>query len=302
MDGGDIISRHSRLIPVIGVIVIIAFAFICLSPLEWSILNTQDSIEKINNDNDLNLVTASAVTEPATNSDTSNNQNTIDENNIKIVKKTIEVTQMPLKDYKAMVVYINKYKKSHKGVQPKSYLWKSKNLTISKASYTDAIKRYNKWVKTNKKRLPNYVNIFNGVQSFIEDENQFNATSTIKKSDNYPLAGELSGYEGLDKLQKYINNNLNHKAGGPHTFEGVVKAKVGDCWGLSEWTAQQLKANNYEVRIVQGASSSSSNHRWVQVKLDGKWVNFEPSLVTKTYGSKHYSTTCASVSKIVCYL
>jgi hypothetical protein len=113
---------------------------------------------------------------------------------------------------------------------------------------------------------------------------------------------DLSGNDGLLKLQKYMNKNFNHRSGGSHTAEGVEKTKTGDCWGLAEWAAKQLKANGYDVRIVQGSTSAASNHRWVQAKVDGKWINFESSLVTKRYGSKHYTTTCAKVSKIVKYL
>jgi len=112
----------------------------------------------------------------------------------------------------------------------------------------------------------------------------------------------LSGADGLLKLQKYMNQNLNHRGGGSHTAEGVEKTKTGDCWGLAEWAAKQLKANGYEVRIVQGPTSSAWNHRWVQAKVDGNWVNFESSLVTKRYGSKHHTTTCAKVSKVIKYL
>ncbi|MCL2115945.1 MAG: transglutaminase domain-containing protein [Methanobrevibacter sp.] len=112
----------------------------------------------------------------------------------------------------------------------------------------------------------------------------------------------LSGTDGLLKLQRYMNRNLNHRSGGSHTAAGVERTRTGDCWGLAEWAAKQLKANGYDVRIVQGRSSAASNHRWVQAKIGDSWVNFESSLVTKRYGSKHYTTTCAKVSRIVKYL
>jgi hypothetical protein len=110
------------------------------------------------------------------------------------------------------------------------------------------------------------------------------------------------GTAGLVKLQKYMNKNLNHASGGSHTAAGVEKTGLGDCWGLAEWAAKKLAKQGYTTRIVQGASSSSSRHRWVQVKIDGKWVNFESSLVTKRYGSKPYYRTCAKVSKVIKYL
>jgi len=203
---------------------------------------------------------------------------------------------MDTKDYKVMVNAIDKYENT-KGVKPSSYSWKSQELIISKKSYLDAIDRYTKFVKTNK-RDPNYVDIFNAYKYEKVTTNDSNI-KTPKKSVSLPLSGELKGKDGLTVLQKYMNRNLNHRSGGPHTFEGVVKRKVGDCWGLAEWAAKQLKANNYKARIVQGPSSSSSRHRWVQVYIDGKWINFESSLVTKRYGSKHYSKTCAKVSKVI---
>ncbi|MCK9150448.1 transglutaminase domain-containing protein [Methanobacterium alcaliphilum] len=109
----------------------------------------------------------------------------------------------------------------------------------------------------------------------------------------------LEGKEGLDYLAKYINKHLNHRSGAAHTAAGVEKTGYGDCWGLSDWTAKKLAKAGYQVKVVQGANSYSSRHRWVKVKVDGKWINFEPSLVTKRYGSKHYTKTCARMSRVV---
>ncbi len=214
-------------------------------------------------------------------------------NKTKIVKTVIDVTQMYNSDYQAMVNYIANYTKL-KGSQPSYYNWSSESMLIYKDDYLDAIDRFDKWVKNNNGKLPNYVNIYNAVKL-----TEINGDVSAKKSTSLPLAGELQGYDGLTKLQNYMNKNLNHRDGGPSTFAGVVAAKVGDCWGLAEWAANQLKVNGYSVRIVQGATSLAYNHRWVQVLMGGKWINFESSLVTKKYGSKHYSKTCASVRTIV---
>ncbi|KZX15212.1 hypothetical protein MBCUT_16720 [Methanobrevibacter cuticularis] len=131
----------------------------------------------------------------------------------------------------------------------------------------------------------------------------FNEVSKVgAATKKLPTVGKLSGKAGLTKLQKYMNKNLNHANGGSSSAGGVSKTRSGDCWGLAEWSGKQLKANGYNVRIVQGRSSAASNHRWVQVKINGKWVNFESSLVTKKYGSKPYSKTCAKINKVVKYL
>ncbi|MGB9845223.1 pseudomurein-binding repeat-containing protein [Methanothermobacter tenebrarum] len=143
--------------------------------------------------------------------------------------------------------------------------------------------------KTNK-RLPNYVTVPSTISG-----NGGNGTTTFG---NGQLNG-LQGIEGLQILAKYINKNLNHQYGAATTAEGVERTGLGDCWGLSAWTAKVLHDNGYTVRIVQGASVEASNHRWVQVSINGKWINFDPSLVTRKYGSKPYYTTCASVSQII---
>ena len=151
---------------------------------------------------------------------------------------------------------------------------------------------FNKNSKINK-YMPRYSKIITSKPS---------KNSTSKSPITKGKLNNLSGTNGLLKLQKYMNRNFNHRSGGSHTAAGVERTRTGDCWGLAEWAAKQLKANGYNVRIVQGSSGAASNHRWVQANLDGKWINFESSLVTKRYGSKHYTKTCARVNKIVRYL
>jgi hypothetical protein len=130
---------------------------------------------------------------------------------------------------------------------------------------------------------------------------QVSAASTITKATAAEKAqlNKLQGKAGLSTLAKYINKHLNHRSGAAISYSGVEKTGYGDCWGLSDWTAKILKKNGYTVRVVQGANKYSSRHRWTQVKVDGKWTTFEPSLVTKKYGSKPYTSTCAKMSKVV---
>jgi len=289
--GGGIISRHSRYASIVGIIAIFALvSMFCATPFLGNI-DIQNSLsEKVHGEG---IVKASASTEVVNKTNTTNS--TVG-NTTKTVKVVVESIKMDKKDYKEMVKTIDKFEVT-KGRKPSSYSWKSQGLTISKKSYLDAIDRYTKFVKKNK-RDPNYVDIFNAYKYENVTESDSD-NKTPKKSASLPLAGELKGKAGLTVLQKYMNRNLNHKTRGPSTFAGVVKSKVGDCWGLAEWAVKQLQVNNYKTRIVQGASSGSSRHRWVQVYIDEKWINFESSLVTKKYGSKHYSKTCARVSKII---
>jgi hypothetical protein len=147
----------------------------------------------------------------------------------------------------------------------------------------------------NNNRLPNYVSVtaFNSV-------NTTGGTGEGKTSLGHGLLNGLQGTSGLVTLQNYIYKNLNHQYGASTTAAGVEKTGLGDCWGLSSWTTQVLHDNGYTVRIVQGASVEASNHRWVQTKINGTWVNFDPSLVTKKYWwGQAYYVTCASVSSII---
>lgn len=134
-----------------------------------------------------------------------------------------------------------------------------------------------------------------------ESLSQVNAASKITKATaaEKKQLNNLTGKTGLKKLAKYINKHLNHRSGAANTAAGVEKTGYGDCWGLSDWTAKTLKKNGYTVRVVQGANRYSSRHRWVKVEIDGEWINFEPSLVTKRYGSKPYTSTCAKASKVI---
>ncbi|MDI3483900.1 MAG: hypothetical protein PWQ74_487 [Methanobacteriaceae archaeon] len=165
------------------------------------------------------------------------------------------------------------------------------NSSIGQIKYETLIYTFSKvmnFYKTNG-RLPNSVTVpGNG-------GNGGNGTTSFGKGQ---LNG-LQGIEGLQILAAYINKNLNHQYGAATTAEGVERTGLGDCWGLSAWTAKVLHDNGYTVRIVQGASVEASNHRWVQVLINGNWINFDPSLVTKKYGSQPYYRTCASVSKII---
>ncbi|MGB9837559.1 MAG: transglutaminase domain-containing protein [Methanothermobacter sp.] len=128
-------------------------------------------------------------------------------------------------------------------------------------------------------------------------------TSTSRRAYTRAVSSEdlddLQGDEGLEKLASYINRNFNHRSGGPHTAEGVERTGYGDCWGLSDWSAKKLAANGYKVKVVQGATSASSRHRWLHVYSEGRWTSFEPSLVTKRYGSKHYTATCGRATTVV---
>ena len=171
----------------------------------------------------------------------------------------------------------------------------------TQAEIEDASLRVNNWIKNNN-RLPIYVTI-NGKNVMIENFLPYMSyVEPIKATTSQYGNGQLNnlaGLSGLDILASYINRNLNHALPAATTAAGVERTKLGDCWGLSDWAGTVLADNGYTVRIVQGATSQSYNHRWLHVLVNGRWVSFDPSAVTRRYGSRHYSTIWASVRNIV---
>jgi len=134
------------------------------------------------------------------------------------------------------------------------------------------------------------------VTALLEKKKAFKPI-VVKTSEIYKISN--AGLEGLVKLQKYMNKHFNHVDGGPTTATGVEEYGYGDCWGLADWAAKKLFKKGYTTRIVEGKSSLSNNHRWVQVLIDNDWINFDSSLVTKKYGSQPYYHTCAKVRSVI---
>jgi hypothetical protein len=110
----------------------------------------------------------------------------------------------------------------------------------------------------------------------------------------------LHGREGLQTLAFYIQQNFNHKRGAATTSQGVIETGYGDCWGLSDFALKVLLKNGYTVKLVQGRTSQSNAHRWLEVQLDdGSWTIFDPSLVTKKYHYKPYWYRCAEKTAVI---
>lgn len=126
--------------------------------------------------------------------------------------------------------------------------------------------------------------------SYTKDYNY--QRSSVRISDS--RLSNLRGCQGLRTLAFYIQQNFNHETGAATTAKGVMRTGSGDCWGLSDFALKVLLRNGYTVRLVQGRSSQSSRHRWLEVQLEGgSWITFDPSLVTEKYHFKPYWHRCA---------
>jgi len=182
---------------------------------------------------------------------------------------------------------------------------KTKSASTPKVDAASKYKKYSKVYAKSKKKIKKKYRTKATYRTTTRKKYRTKATYTTTSRRAYTRAvssedlDDLQGDEGLEKLASYINRNFNHRSGGPHTAEGVERTGYGDCWGLSDWAAKKLAANGYKVKVVQGATSASSRHRWLHVYSEGRWTSFEPSLVTKRYGSKHYTATCGRATTVV---
>lgn len=132
--------------------------------------------------------------------------------------------------------------------------------------------------------------------SYTEDYNYQHGNPHISDS----RLSNLRGRQGLRTLAFYIQQNFNHKRGAARTAQGVIETSYGDCWGLSDFALEVLLKNGYTVKVVQGRSSQSNAHRWLEVRLeDGSWSTFDPSLVTKKYHYKPYWYRCAQKNQVL---
>lgn len=96
-----------------------------------------------------------------------------------------------------------------------------------------------------------------------------------------------------------MGKNFRHGLGLGTTYAAVKRNREDRCWRLADWAVKVLKPNGYSPRVVQGTSSSVYKHIGVQVKMDGKWINFESTLVSRTPGNIDYTRTCASIRNII---
>ncbi|MGC9517969.1 MAG: transglutaminase domain-containing protein [Methanomicrobiales archaeon] len=208
-------------------------------------------------------------------------QNVNENNVINIDQKDIQ--KVDAATYKK--VYYKKYYKAYYKKWYKSYgRWKYYWASHYKYKWTY------KYVKTNS---------VSASSSYTSTSNTYKTTST-SDSDSDSDSGSVST-SGLKSVASDMNKKYNHRSGSSTTAAGVRRTGYGDCWGLADLAAQELKKKGYKVRVVQGASRDSYRHRWVQYSANGKWNTFESTMITKRFGSKHYSYAIASVRTVIKY-
>ncbi len=101
---------------------------------------------------------------------------------------------------------------------------------------------------------------FNWLPNFefnlVTIENPFKESEEVKK-----ISGILE--EG-SKFQ-YVK--------GVNSSASRLPNESGDCWAMSDWLYKNIKKTDVECRIIQYETSLSAQHRSVQIKSEGEWVD-----------------------------
>ena len=105
---------------------------------------------------------------------------------------------------------------------------------------------------------------------------KYKSTSTVKATSSY----STSYYTSSSSADTFSDSKLNSimksdaKFGYSHAYHTgaeLEKHHCGDCWAFSDDLNAKFKAAGYKSRIIQYATSYSSNHRSVQLYQNGHW-------------------------------
>ena len=127
----------------------------------------------------------------------------------------------------------------------------------------------------------------------ISWSNVTSGTGTGNASSNNGGDGQVLGDDAIEIGNSLASMYTFCAGSGSEDYETMKKKKCGSCWAWSDALYTELTKKGYTCRIVQYATSMSSNHRSVQVKNGSEWEDYPyrqtkiPNLAYNTSGSKN---------------
>ena len=95
--------------------------------------------------------------------------------------------------------------------------------------------------------------------------------ASSSKSSYYTSSGKANTFSD-PKLNSIMKSAAGYSyRSGVSTASGLTRYKGGDCWAYSAYLNGKFKAAGYKSRVIQYATSYSSNHRSVQLYQNGQW-------------------------------
>lgn len=105
---------------------------------------------------------------------------------------------------------------------------------------------------------------------------KYKSTSTAKAASSYSTSYYTSSSSANTFSDSKLNSIMKSDAQfgyshAYHTGAELEKHHCGDCWAFSDDLNAKFKTAGYKSRIIQYATSYSSNHRSVQLYQNGQW-------------------------------
>ena len=97
------------------------------------------------------------------------------------------------------------------------------------------------------------------------------AASTVKAT-SYSASSSSGAWGDDPTLDAIIRSGSGFSySSAYHTGADLAAHGCGDCWAFSDYLNTKLQAAGYQSRVIQYATSYSSQHRSVQVMRNGAW-------------------------------
>ncbi|MGZ7095786.1 MAG: hypothetical protein ACXVHU_04890 [Methanobacterium sp.] len=80
--------------------------------------------------------------------------------------------------------------------------------------------------------------------------------------------------EEVKKISGILNEGSKFKyVKGANSKASLLPTEGGDCWAMSEWLYENIEKTGVQCRIIQYETPLANNHRSVQIKSNGEWVD-----------------------------
>lgn len=97
------------------------------------------------------------------------------------------------------------------------------------------------------------------------------------------ITADMSNYEKFDKILTEVNSHGNYqdditKINGNRNVWQIMEKGEGQCATWAFCCYAMMEYVGFDIRVPRGVRTSGQQHFWCQIKLDGKWYDFDPHI------------------------
>lgn len=114
----------------------------------------------------------------------------------------------------------------------------------------------------------------NNDSGIISSLDNFLSFNWMPKFEIAPIKNPFEESAEVKKISGILEESSKFKyVKGVNSSASRLPNDGGDCWAMSDWLYKNIKKTGVECRIIQYETSLSNNHRSVQIKSDGEWMD-----------------------------